>query len=115
MDDGRCSYFFLLYPYNYPNYDVTSNDITKGKHIFQYREHWSHCFFAFFSWLVFKYEEFVHSIHLLLVKNSKQPQLDWVGDRFLVYRFIGRAEYYHVGLKDRYFFFSVYRKNNRDE
>lgn len=34
MDDGRCSYFFLLYPYNYPNYDVTSNDITKQKTFF---------------------------------------------------------------------------------
>ena len=67
-------------------------------------------FLHFFSGLVFKYEEFVHSIHLLLVKNSKQPQLDWVGDRFLVYRFIGRAEYYHVGLKNRYFFFQFIGK-----
>lgn len=48
MDDGRCSYFFLLYPYNYPNYDVTSNDITKQKTFFNTGNVGHIVFFAFF-------------------------------------------------------------------
>lgn len=114
MDDGRCSYFFF-YIHIITQIMMWHQMISPNKKHFSIQGTLVTLFFLhFFSWLVFKYEEFVHSIHLLLLKNSKQPQLDWVGDRFLVYRFIGRAEYYHVGLKNRYIF-SVYRKNNRDE